>query len=315
MIEHAAAQPTAEESRVLAEPITEQAQATAEHMNQQRAVLAVPMTSHAQAAAGALKKQAIVDVILPCLNEAQALPHVLAALPRGYRAIVVDNGSTDGSATVAKSLGALVVHEARKGYGAACHRGLESATADLVAFCDADASLSLAALPVLAEPVLAGHADLSMGYRRTALRGSWPLHARLANRFLAWRVRRSTGAPIRDIAPVRVARREALVGLEISDRRSGYPLQMVVLAAQAGWRIQEYPVTYSPRLGTSKVTGTVRGTVTAIKDMSAVLAAGRRSASAEHERSLAEHEPATAERQRTMAEPEHTMAKHERPQS
>jgi len=212
-----------------------------------------------------------VDVILPCLDEAQALPAVLAGLPAGYRAIVVDNGSTDGSAEVATELGALVVHEARKGYGAACHRGLEAATAATVAFCDADASLNLAELPTLVAAVVDGSADLAVGWRNADRHSGWPIHARVANRFLAWRVRRTTGAQIRDIAPVRVANRSRLLELGIEDRRSGYPLETVIRAARAGWTIVEFPVSYAPRVGRSKVTGTVRGTLTAVKDMSAVL--------------------------------------------
>ncbi|NQU38233.1 MAG: glycosyltransferase family 2 protein [Actinobacteria bacterium] len=212
-----------------------------------------------------------VDVILPCLDEAQALPTVLASLPAGYRAIVVDNGSVDGSPEVAAKLGALVVHETRKGYGAACHRGLESATADTVAFCDADASLDLAELPTLVSAVVDGSADISVGWRDAQRNSGWPIHARVANRFLAWRVRRTTGAQIRDIAPVRVANRVRLLELGVEDRRSGYPLETVIRAARAGWTIAEFPVSYAPRVGRSKVTGTVRGTLTAVKDMSAVL--------------------------------------------
>ena len=222
-----------------------------------------------------------VDVILPCLNEAAALPQVLAGLPDGYRAIVVDNGSTDGSTEVATRLGATVVHESTKGYGAACHRGLTEATADLVAFCDADASLDLSELPLVAVDVVEGRADLALGCRLARTATGWPIHARYANRFLAWRIRRATGADIHDIAPVRVAHRQALLDLEITDRRSGYPLEMVLLAAQAEWRITETPVTYTARVGRSKVTGTVKGTLTAVQDMSLVLATNRRGGEAE----------------------------------
>ncbi len=225
------------------------------------------MTESGDAASGS----PLIDVILPCLDEAKALPIVLAGLPRGYRAIVVDNGSTDGSPQIAAGLGAVVVHEQRKGYGAACHRGLEEATADLVAFCDADASLDLAELPTLVTAVAEGSADLAVGWRNAERGSGWPIHARVANRFLAWRVRRATGAQIRDIAPVRVADRARLLALGIEDRRSGYPLETVIRAARAGWTIEEFPVGYAPRVGRSKVTGTVRGTVTAVKDMSAVL--------------------------------------------
>jgi len=213
-----------------------------------------------------------MDVILPCLDEAAALPAVLAGLPPGWRAIVVDNGSTDGSARVAAELGATVVDEPRRGFGAACAAGLAAAEADVVAFCDADGSLDLRQLPKVSAPVLAGDADLVLGRRRPTEPRAWPVHARLANRLLAAQLRLRTGRPLRDLGPMRAARREALLGLEIGDRRSGYPLEMVLRAARAGWRIDEVDVLYRPRTGRSKVTGTLRGTLTAIADMRRVLA-------------------------------------------
>lgn len=214
-----------------------------------------------------------VDVVLPCLNEALALPEVLAGLPAGFRAIVVDNGSTDGSPELARSLGALVIEEEQKGYGSACHRGLEEASADIVAFCDADASIDLTQLADIAAPVLDGSADISLGWRRPTQRGVWPIHAQMANKFLAWRVRRTTGVKLADIPPVRVARRQNLLELGITDRRSGYPLETIIRAARADWRFAQAPVDYLPRAGKSKVTGTVRGTAVAIRDMSKVLRA------------------------------------------
>jgi glycosyltransferase involved in cell wall biosynthesis len=216
----------------------------------------------------------VVDVVLPALDEADGLRLVLPNLPPGYRAVVVDNGSTDDTAAVAASLGALVVHEARRGFGAACWAGLSAATADVVAFMDADASFDPGELPLVVGPVEAGRADLVLGARRPAP-GSWPAHARLANRVLAWRLRRGIGVPLTDLGPMRAARREALVALGIADRRSGWPLEMVLRAAEAGWRIEEATVSYRPRVGRSKVTGTVRGTVTALADMSRALAATR----------------------------------------
>lgn len=208
-----------------------------------------------------------VDVVLPCLDEAGALPWVLSRLPPGYRAIVVDNGSTDDSAAVAARLGATVVTEPRRGFGAAVHAGVLAATAELVAVVDADASLDPADLPRLARPVADGSAGLVLGRRRPVDRRSWPLHARLANRVLARLLRRATGLPLRDLGPMRVARREALLALDLRDRRSGYPLEMVLAAARAGWRVTEVDVPYRPRVGRSKVTGTVRGTLTAVRDM------------------------------------------------
>ncbi|WP_426975701.1 glycosyltransferase family 2 protein [Pseudarthrobacter sp. O4] len=215
---------------------------------------------------------AMVDVVLPCLNERGALPWVLSRLPRGYRAIVVDNGSTDGSAALAASLGAVVVTEVRRGFGAAAHAGLLASTAEFVAFCDCDGSLDPAQLPTLLAPVMDGSADLVLGSRQPQ-RGSWPLHARIANVVLAWRLRRLTGERVTDLGPMRAARREGLLSLGLEDRRSGYPLEMFLKASLRHWRIREIPVPYAPRTGKSKVTGTVRGTLTAVKDMSAQLKA------------------------------------------
>jgi hypothetical protein len=115
-------------------------------------------------------------------------------------------------------------------------------------------------------------ADLIVGRRRPTAAGCWPLHARVANQILAWQIRRRTGIVLRDVGPLRAARREALLDLEIVDRRSGYPLETVLRAARGGWRIAQVDVAYTPRLGRSKVTGTVRGTLQAVHDMSAVFA-------------------------------------------
>ena len=212
-----------------------------------------------------------VDVVLPVLDEAAALPYVLGRMPAGYRAIVVDNGSTDGSAGVAREWGATVVTEPRRGFGAACAAGLAVATAPVVAFCDADASMDPAQLPTVVDPVRTGEADLVLGARRPVGRGAWPAHARLANSYLAHRLRRSTGAPLTDLGPMRAARTGDLVALGVADRRFGWPLEMVLRAGHAGWRIQEVPITYQPRTGRSKVTGTASGTARAIRDMRRIL--------------------------------------------
>jgi glycosyltransferase involved in cell wall biosynthesis len=213
-----------------------------------------------------------VDVVLPCLDERGALPWVLSRIPAGYRAIVVDNGSSDGSAELARELGAVVIRERRRGFGAAAHAGLMAATADYVAFCDCDGSLDPARLPALLAPVLAGTADLVLGGRRPR-RGSWPIHARIANAVLAWRLRRLTGEAVSDLGPMRAGRRAELLSLGLEDRRSGYPLEMFLKASLRRWRIIEIPVDYSPRTGRSKVSGTVRGTLTAVRDMAAQLTA------------------------------------------
>lgn len=212
------------------------------------------------------------DVVLPCLDEAAALPGVLGAIPRGWRAIVVDNGSTDGSAELARSLGATVVHEPRRGFGSACHAGLLAAEAEYVCFCDCDGSLDPGLLPGFVRRIADGESDLLLGRRRPDRLGAWPLHARAGNLALSRLLRRRTGLRLHDLGPMRAGRRADLLALGLTDRRSGYPLQMVVRAADAGLRVAETDVPYLSRTGKSKVTGTWRGTWHAVRDMRAVLA-------------------------------------------
>lgn len=221
-----------------------------------------------------------VDVVLPCLDEAEALPWVLSRMPPWARPIVADNGSSDGSADIARAHGARVVDVPRRGYGAACHAGLEAATSDLVAFMDADASLDPAELTRLLgvlEVIGDGRGDtdaaptMVVGARVPVSREAFPWHLRLANREVARRLRRRTRLTLRDIGPMRLAPRAALLDLPIVDRRSGYPLETVLRAAQAGWTVLPADVTYRPRAGRSKVTGTPLGVARAVRDMSRVL--------------------------------------------
>jgi glycosyltransferase involved in cell wall biosynthesis len=214
----------------------------------------------------------LIDVVLPCLNEAGALPWLLTRMPGRYRAIVADNGSTDGSAQVAADYGATVIDVPQRGFGAACHAGLLAATSDIVCIMDADGSFDPADLPIVSGPVGNGLADMVLGRRAPATRGAWPAHARLGNMVLAGELRRRAGLPLHDLGPMRAARRLALLDLDLRDRRFGYPLEMVMRAAAAGWRICEAPVRYYPRTGKSKVTGTVGGTVKAVRDMRRILA-------------------------------------------
>jgi glycosyltransferase involved in cell wall biosynthesis len=211
------------------------------------------------------------DVVLPVLDEREALPWVLGRMPGGYAPIVVDNGSTDGSGALAAELGARVVREPRPGFGAACFAGLTAASDELVCFMDCDASFDPRELPRVAEPVASGAADLVLAARRPVRGAAWPLHARAANAVIAFELRRRTGARLTDLGPMRAARREALLGLGIRDRRFGWPLEMVIRAAAAGWRIEEVEASYLAREGRSKITGTARGTVRAVRDMAAVL--------------------------------------------
>jgi glycosyltransferase involved in cell wall biosynthesis len=213
-----------------------------------------------------------IDVILPCLNEAEALPWVLSRMPAGFHPIVADNGSTDGSGAIAADHGATVVRVPQRGFGAACHAGLVAATSDIVCFMDADASLNPRDLPQVTDPVQSGSADLVLGRRMTRALGCWPVHARVANKVLAAELRRRTGVRLRDLGPMRCARRTRLLELGLTDRRFGYPLEMVMAAAVADWRIDEVDIPYLPRSGRSKVTGTVGGTVRTVRDMRRVLA-------------------------------------------
>jgi len=206
------------------------------------------------------------DVILPVLDEAEALAWVLGRMPRGYRPIVVDNGSTDGSAMIAQRLGATVVTAAVPGFGSACWTGLRAARDDIVCFMDCDASLDPHDLPTVTEPVRVAMADMVMGARDPE-RGAMSPHARVANAYLAWRLQRAFGWPVRDLGPMRAVRRDALLALDLQDRRSGWPLEMALRAGRAGWRVHEVVVPYRARTGRSKVTGTVRGTFTAVGDM------------------------------------------------
>ncbi|HEY9267148.1 MAG TPA: glycosyltransferase family 2 protein [Mycobacterium sp.] len=207
-----------------------------------------------------------VTVVLPCLDEAASLPGVLAALPAGYTALVVDNNSTDGTAEVARRHGAQVVAEGRPGYGSAVHAGVVAATTPIVAVLDADGSLDPGVLPSLVDDVERG-ADMAIGRRRPVPGLKWPWHARLGTAAVCWRLRTRYGLQVHDIAPMRVARRDALLSLGVTDRRSGYPLELLVRAAQAGWSVTERDVAYGPRTGgTSKVSGSVKGSAVAALD-------------------------------------------------
>lgn len=213
----------------------------------------------------------IPEIVLPCLDEADALPHVLRSLPAGWPVLVVDNGSTDATAEIAAAHGARVVSEPRRGYGAAVHTGLEAARADLVAVLDGDGSLDPAALVPMADTVRSGRADLAVGRRVPESVGVWPWHARAGNALIAAVLRRR-GVAVHDIAPIRVGRRQALLDLGVTDRAFGYPLELLLRAGAAGWRLHEVDVTYRARAGgRSKVSGSVRGTARAARDMAGLL--------------------------------------------
>lgn len=223
-----------------------------------------------------MERDILCDVVLPCRDEAAALPLVLAAVPDGYRPIVVDNGSTDGTAEVARRLGAGVVDEPRPGYGAAVHAGVLAATHEFVAVVDGDDSMDLAELPKLLTAVRDG-ATMAVGRRRPVRRGVWPWHARAGTTVLAAWLRRSSGFGVHDLAPMRVCRRDDLLALDVQNRRFGYPLELMVKAARAGWTVREIDIAYRPRAtGTrSKVSGSLRGTSQVVRDFWSVLAENR----------------------------------------
>lgn len=212
-----------------------------------------------------------IDVVLPCLNEAGALPAVLARIPVGYRAIVVDNDSTDGSAEVAAAYGAVVVHEPRRGYGAAVQAGLAAASREAVAVLDADGSLDPYVLPSMVAVLAAGKVDLVVGRRVPARPKALSPATRLGTALLA-AVLRGRGVPVHDIARIRVARRTRLLELGASHPGAGYPVQLLVLAGRAGWRLHETDVACGPRVRRSAgVPGSPRGSVRTARDMVSML--------------------------------------------
>lgn len=216
----------------------------------------------------------VCDLVLPCKDEAPALGDLIPRVPARFSVIVVDNGSVDGTAAVAERLGARVVRESVPGYGSAVHAGLLAATHDYVAFMDGDGSFDPAELLPLLDDVASGRADFAVGRRRPVQRGVWPWHARAGNALIVAWLRRRIAMQAHDIAPMRVSRRQDLLGLGVEDRRFGYPVELLQKVTVAGWRVSERDVGYHPRAaGTrSKVSGSVKGTVRTARDFWKALA-------------------------------------------
>jgi len=214
-----------------------------------------------------MSEEMVVDVVIPALDEEQALPAVLAAIPRPpvRRVVVADNGSRDGTANVARAGGAEVVSEPRRGYGAACLRALAHLRADppeIVVFLDGDRSDRPEELPQLLAPIAQGAADLVIGSRvARAERGALTAQQRVGNAIACAALRSLYGVRYTDLGPFRAIRWDALERLEMRDRDYGWTIEMQVRAARLGLRHAEVPVSYRPRLGVSKVSGTLRGTL------------------------------------------------------
>jgi glycosyltransferase involved in cell wall biosynthesis len=231
-----------------------------------------------------------VTVVLPALDEAAALPAALGSFPAGVDLLVVDNGSSDGTGSVAAATGARVVTEPRRGFGAACWAGVQASPhAEVIAFADADGSFDGADLAAVAGPVVAGQADLVIGSRLAGVRdpGAMPPFAVAANRALGLACRLLFGVALTDLGPFRAVRRDTLLALGIRDRGQGWPLEMIGRAGRADLRVVEVPVRYRPRAGgTSKVSGSLWGSLRAAAAMAAVTC-----------RMLSERRPATSRNQ------------------
>ena len=207
-----------------------------------------------------------ISVVIPTFNEAASIARVLADIPRGEvdEILVVDGDSRDGTPEIAAGGGARIIREPRRGYGRACLTGLAHAVApDVVVFLDGDYSDRPAEMPLLLAPLRAGQADLVIGSRLAGQRmpGAMPWHAVVGNRLTAWLLGIVCGVHLTDLGPFRAARFDLLRALDLGETTYGWPVEMIAKAARRGARVMEVPVSYHPRLGRSKISGTVRGSI------------------------------------------------------
>ena len=207
-----------------------------------------------------------VSVVIPTHNEAQAIGRVLADLPADVvtEVIVVDSNSTDGTQDLARSMGAQVIQEPRRGYGRACLTGFAGTeNPDVVVFLDGDYSDRPSELPILLAPILEGRADIVLGSRLSekSNSGALPWHQSFGNRFAASLIRILYGVKVSDLGPFRAGRADALRALALEEETYGWAVEMILKGALAGFRIVEVPVSYYPRIGKSKISGTLKGTL------------------------------------------------------
>ena len=207
-----------------------------------------------------------VSVIIPTQNEAQAIARVLADLPSNIvtEVIVVDSNSNDGTTEIAARTGARVIQEPRRGYGRACLTGLAAANSpDIVVFLDGDYSDRPSELPVLLGPIIQGAADITVGSRlgQQRIPAALPWHQAFGNRLAAGLIRLLYGLKITDLGPFRAGRADLLHALALEETTYGWAVEMILKGALSGFRVVEVPVTYYPRIGKSKISGTLKGTV------------------------------------------------------
>ena len=207
-----------------------------------------------------------VSVIIPTHNEAEAIDRVLADLPSDLvtEVIVVDSNSSDGTPEVAARSGARVVQEPRRGYGQACLTGLAAANSpDIVVFLDGDYSDRPSELPILLGPIIQGYGDITIGSRLRGPRvpAALPWHQAFGNRLAVGLIRILHGLKISDLGPFRAGRAEVIRSLALQETAYGWAVEMILKGALAGFRVVEVPVSYYPRIGRSKISGTVKGTI------------------------------------------------------